>query len=180
MSALDRAVLALFALLVALLAAAALAVTAGWSVPLDIFELSLLRADYRLVAGVVAAVLFLLALRFLVASLHLTAPAEQQAVINSGDLGLASIALPALENLVTRAARQVKGVREVKPSMKVLPEGLILKLNITVSPDRNLPELTAALQARVHEYIVTTTGLEVPEIQVRVKGIYQEGLRRVE
>ncbi|CEP66072.1 Alkaline shock protein Asp23 [Moorella glycerini] len=180
MSMLERAILALFALLVAALSVAALAVIAGWTVPLDLFELSLLRPDYRLIAGLVAAVLFLLALRFFLASVRPAAAREEQAVIKSADLGTASIALPALENLVTRAARQVKGVREVRPILRVLPEGLAVKLNITVSPDRNLPELTAALQEKVHEYIVATAGLEVLEVQVRVNGIYQEGLRRVE
>ncbi|GEA15957.1 hypothetical protein E308F_22010 [Moorella sp. E308F] len=180
MSMLDRAILALFALLVAALSLVTLAVIAGWTVPLDLFELSLLRTDYRFIAGLIAAVFFLLALRFFLASVRPAAAKEEQAVIKSTDLGTASIALPALENLVNRAARQVKGVREVRPTLRVLPEGLAVKLNITVSPDRNLPELAAALQQQVYEYIVATAGLEVPEVQVRVNGIYQEGLRRVE
>lgn len=180
MSMLDRAILALFALLVAALSLVTMAVIAGWTVPLDLFELSLLRTDYRFIAGLIAAVFFLLALRFFLASVRPAAAKEEQAVIKSTDLGTASIALPALENLVNRAARQVKGVREVRPTLRVLPEGLAVKLNITVSPDRNLPELAAALQQQVYEYIVATAGLEVPEVQVRVNGIYQEGLRRVE
>ncbi|WP_258359300.1 alkaline shock response membrane anchor protein AmaP [Moorella sulfitireducens (nom. illeg.)] len=177
---LDRALLALFALLVAVLSLGTLVVVAGWAVPLDLFELSLRRPDYRIIAGLVATVLFLLALRFLVASVRPAAAREEQAVIKAAELGTASISLPALENLVIRAARQVKGVREVRTRLHVLPEGLSVKLNITVSPDRNLPELAAALQQQVHEYIVATAGLEVPEVQVRVNGIYQEGVRRAE
>ncbi|MBC7325525.1 MAG: alkaline shock response membrane anchor protein AmaP [Moorella sp. (in: Bacteria)] len=142
--------------------------------------MSLLRADYRLAAGLVALAVLLLALRFLVASLRLKTPKEMQAVIASDDLGTSSIALPALENLVTRSARQVKGVREVRPVLKLLPEGLVVKLHITVYPDRNLPELTAALQDKIREYISATAGLDVPEVQVRVDGIHQESLRRVE
>ncbi|MBE3573121.1 MAG: alkaline shock response membrane anchor protein AmaP [Moorella humiferrea] len=180
MSLLDRAILALFALLVALLSLAFLAVIAGWTVPLDLFELSLVHSDYRLLAGAGAAVLLLLALRFLLAGMRPTAAREEQAIIKAADLGAATISLAALENLVVRAARQVKGVREVKPHLKILPEGLAVKLNITVSPDRNIPELTTALQRQVYDYIVATAGLEVPEVQVRVTGIYQEGPRRVE
>ena len=180
MSMLERALLALFAFLTAVLSLAALAVIAGWTLPLDLFELSLLRADYRVIAGLVAAAFFLLALRFLLAGLRPAAPGQEQALINTTDMGTASIALPALENLVTRAARQVKGVREIRPVLKVLPEGLSVKIEVTVNPDRNLPELAAALQEKVHEYIAATAGLEVPEVRVRVNGIYQEGLRRVE
>ncbi|AKX94308.1 alkaline shock response membrane anchor protein AmaP [Neomoorella thermoacetica] len=180
MSVLDRALLALFALITAILAGIFLAVIAGWSVPLDLFELSLLNNDYRLLAGVVALIFFLLAMRFLLGSLRLAQAGEGRAVIKAADLGLVSISLPALEHLVTRAARQVKGVREIRPRLNYGPEGLAIRLNITVNPDRNLPEMAAELQEKVREYVIATAGLEVPEVQVRINGIFQEGQRRVE
>lgn len=180
MSALDRVMLAFFALLTAVLAGLFLAVIAGWTVPLDLFEFSLLNNDYRLLAGVIAVVFLLVALRFLLGSLRLAPAGEKQAVIKAADLGLVSISMPALENLVIRAARQVKGVREIRPRLDYGPGGLAIRLNLTVNPDRNLPEMAAELQERVREYIVSTAGLEVPEVQVRINGIFQEGQRRVE
>lgn len=180
MALLDRALLALFAFIVAILAGIFLAVIAGWSVPLDLLEISLLNNNYRILAGGVALILFLLALRFLGGGLRLASPGEGRAVIKAADLGVVSISLPALENLVTRAARQVKGVREIRPRLRYGPEGLAISLNITVNPDHNLPEMAAELQAKVREYVAATAGLEVAEVQVRINGIFQEGQRRVE
>lgn len=177
---LDRAIAALFALLVVVLAVFIIAVTAGWLDPFSFINTSMLTLEQRLGIGLAAVILFLLAVRFLLTILRAVPREEHQALINSADLGAVTIATPALESLVTRAARQVKGVREVKPQLKVIPGGLVIRLNITVNPDRNLPELTATLQEKVHEYIVATAGLDVPEVQVRVNGIYREGLRRVE
>lgn len=180
MSVVDRAMAALFALLVAALAVAIIAVIAGWVVLFDFVNMSMLSLEQRLAIVLIAVIFFLLAIRCLFIVLR-TAPGEkQQVLINSADLGTVSIAMPALDTLITRAARQVKGVREVQPRFKVAPEGLLVRLNITVTPDRNLPEMTAALQEKVHEYIVATAGLDVSEIHVQIKGIYREGLRRVE
>jgi len=177
---LDRAVAALFALLTVGFAIITIAVTAGWLDPLSFINTSRLSLEQRLGIGLIAVILFLLAVRFLLTILRAAQGGEHQALISSADLGTVSITIPALESLVTRAARQVKGVREVKPRLKVIPGGLVIRLNITVNPDRNLPELTATLQEKVHEYIVATAGLDVPEVQVRVNSIYRESLRRVE
>lgn len=180
MSVLDRATAAFFALLVFILAAVVLAAMTGWLDPLAILDLNNLPLEYRISIGLVTAIILLLALRLLLVSLRLVKAEEQQALIDSANLGAVSITMPALESLIVRAARQVSGVREVQPRFKVLAEGLVVRLDITVNPDRNIPELTRSLQEQVNEYIVATAGLDVAEVQVRVKGIYREGLRRVE
>ncbi|MDK2820080.1 MAG: hypothetical protein PWP31_45 [Clostridia bacterium] len=180
MSVTDRALLAFFAFSTVLLAGALLTVVLGWMVPFTFFKSSLLIMDYRLAYGVILGILILVAFRFLVISLKTSSNQSKQAIISLADLGAVSITMPALENMVSRAARQVKGVREVRPGLKYEPDGLVIKLSIVVNPDQNLPELTKSLQERVYEYIVTTAGLKVSEIKVRVTGIYQEGLRRVE
>jgi len=179
-SILDRATATLFAVLVLILGAVVLALTAGWLNPVAMFNLSVLPLEHRLTIGLTTIILFLLAVRLLLVSLRLLKTEERQALISNADLGAVSIAMPALQSLIVRAARQVGGVWEVQPRFKVLTGGLIVRLDITVSPDRNIPELTRKLQDKVHEYIAATAGLEVPEVQVRVKGIHQEGLRRVE
>jgi uncharacterized alkaline shock family protein YloU len=180
LSIFDRVIAALFALLVLMLAVIVLAVTAGWVNLLDYFNANLLTLENRLAFGLIALILLLMALRFLLVSLRLVKVEEQQALINSANLGAVSIAMPALESLIVRAARQVSGVREIRPHFKVLAGGVAIRLNITVNPDRNIPELTRSLQEKVHEYIAATAGLEVTEVHVRVKEIYREGLRRVE
>jgi len=180
LSRLDRAMLALFALSVAFLSLMLLAAIGGWYLPLYYWELIWVRTEWRLLAGIVGAILLLLSLRFLFRTVRPETPRVQEAVVSYGELGEMGIALSALEDLVTRAALQIKGVKEVIPSLKILPQGLWVELKITVTPDRNLPELMSQLQEKVHEYITNTAGLAVHEIKVHVKGVYREGLKRVE
>ncbi|HHP50983.1 MAG TPA: hypothetical protein ENM97_03800, partial [Moorella mulderi] len=62
MSRLDRAMLALFALSVAFLSLMLLAAIGGWYLPLYYWELIWVRTEWRLLAGIVGAILLLLSL----------------------------------------------------------------------------------------------------------------------
>jgi multicomponent Na+:H+ antiporter subunit A len=130
LSVLDRATAAFFALLVFILAAVILAVMTGWLDPLAVLDLANLPLEYRISIGLVTAIFLLLALRLLLVSMRLVKTEEQQALIDSAALGAVSIAMPALESLIIRAARQVSGVREVQPRFKVLAEGLVVLYSI--------------------------------------------------
>ncbi|MGI9951537.1 alkaline shock response membrane anchor protein AmaP [Moorellaceae bacterium AZ2] len=176
----ERVLLALYSLIIAALTLALVGISAGWSMPLDLYELSLTRLDYRVVGGVAAAVMFFLSLRFFVVSLQTKTPKIEQALIHQGEAGEVTISLPALENLVVRAARQVKGIREVKPRLKILPEGVTVTLEVHVLPDQNLPNMAQNLQETVRNYITDVTGLESPEVRILINGVWQEGIRRVE
>lgn len=180
MQAWERAILALYSLLMAALSLALAVISAGWTIPLDLYEYTLTRIDYRLAGVTVATALFLLSLRFLWASIRLPSKMLEQAVVYQGEAGEATIALTALEHLVIRASRQVKGIREVKPRIKILPDGVAVFLEISVTPEQNLPALAQNLQEMVRSYITATTGLESVEVRILINGILQESVRRLE
>ncbi|GFN23318.1 alkaline shock response membrane anchor protein AmaP [Thermanaeromonas sp. C210] len=176
----ERALLALYSLITAALTLILLGITAGWRAPLYWYEFSLTNLEYRVAGGFAAAVMLGLSLRFLVVSLQRKAPRVEQALICRGEAGDVTISLAALENLVVRAARQVKGIREVKPRLKILPEGVMVTLEVQVLPDQNLPGMAQNLQERVRNYVTEVTGLESPEVRVLINGVWQEPIRRVE
>jgi len=176
----ERALLALYSLITAALALVLLGVSAGWRTPLAWYESALTTLEYRVAGGVIAAVILVLSLRFLLGSLQRKAPKVEQALIRRGEAGDVTISLAALESLVVRAARQVKGIKEVKPRLKILPEGIMITLEVQVLPDQHLPGVAQSLQEGVRNYIAEVTGLEGPEVRILINGVWQEPVRRVE
>jgi len=176
----ERAVLALYSLLVAALSLAFLLTNAGWTILLDLYEYTLTNTEYRVVGAIIAAIMFLASWRFFWASLRVPRSKVEQVIIHRGEEGEVTITSTALEQLVIKGARQLKGLREIKPKLKLLPEGVSISLEVTVSPDCNLPALAQELQDSVRRYITSTAGLEILEVRVLVNGIAYETLRRVD
>ncbi|MDN5346905.1 MAG: hypothetical protein PWP65_469 [Clostridia bacterium] len=178
----ERALLALYIFVTGLAALFFLTVAAGWQLALNYLQLVLSWPDYRLILGVASGIVFLVAARFLWAGLAILRPRSDsdQALIQTTDLGEVRLTMPALESMVVRAARQIKGIREVKVRLKVLPGGLAVMLELTVLPDRSLPPLAQEAQEAVRRYLSEIAGLEVLEVRVLVSGLTPESIRRVE
>ncbi|HHV63054.1 MAG TPA: alkaline shock response membrane anchor protein AmaP [Firmicutes bacterium] len=103
-----------------------------------------------------------------------------RAIIRGTSLGDVSISLAAIENLVRRAARQVRGIREVDTFVNASPEGIEVVLSVLVAPDLNIPEICDETQARLERYIRETVGVEATRIKVNVRNIATESRARVE
>ncbi|MCG0277617.1 MAG: alkaline shock response membrane anchor protein AmaP [Thermanaeromonas sp.] len=176
----ERAVLALYSLLVGALSLSFLLTSAGWTVLLDLYEYTLTRTDYRVIGAIIAAGMFLVSWRFFWSSLKVPRKKVDQVIIHRAEEGEVTISSTALEQLVIRGARQVKGLREVKPYLKLLPEGVSISLEVTASPDQNLPALAQELQNNVRRYVTSTAGLEILEVRISVNGIAYETVRRVD
>jgi uncharacterized alkaline shock family protein YloU len=174
----DRFLLVLYALLVAVFSVLLLLGVSGWAVIWDNLNSILLSLNSRIITGAVAGVLLLISLTVIFRSFQQKPP--MQAIIRSTLLGEIRITLPALENLVVRAANQVKGVRDVKPKIKSTPEGVTIFLRVTVSPDIEIPTISIELQDTVKSYVKTTAGIEVLELGLLVENITRESHPRVE
>ena len=66
-------------------------------------------------------------------------PREREVIIRESGLGRIQISAAALENLIRRAARDVRDVREVKPVLRFDQDGLVILLHMSVNPEANLP-----------------------------------------
>ncbi len=120
-------------------------------------------------AVIVALVLF-------IASIWAIAPyfikmEPPQTIIHAGELGEVSVSLSAVEGLVQRIVADQEGIREAKT--KVKPDGETLKvlLQISVSPQVEIPNLNIQLQEKVKNYIAKATGVIVSKVEILVRNI---------
>ncbi len=170
MSLFDRGLLAVYALIVTVLLIAAVPVLMGWwSEPLDILLRVPFVSDDSAVLWVAMAALILAGLRLLYAAVRPIG--EQRSVVHEFSLGEVHITLPAIEELVKKAAYQIEGVRDIKPRITSSKAGIGIAIRATVTPDINIPEVSKKIQHHVKDYIFEVTGISVHSVKVMVENI---------
>lgn len=175
----DRIMLTILTLCVAALSAVVILLAAGWLVPLQLFWTSLLDPSGRWITGVLAGLTFIVSVRFIYYGFHRAG--ADQTLVHESDLGEVRIALGAVENLVRKVARQVKGVRDVRGW--VVPGGgrLNVRLRTVISPDVSVPDVSGNIQNAVRDCLKNVVGVEAGEVRVFVENISNEARRgRVE
>lgn len=120
-------------------------------------------------AGMVAAVFLLVSIRLLLAGLR--SRGSGNTIIHHNEMGDIHIALKAVENLVEKAARHVRGVRGVKVVASHTSAGLKLRIKAVISPEGNIPNVTAEIQQRVSDYVKSTVGVELADMHIFVENI---------
>lgn len=135
--------------------------------------------------GAPRVALLIAGLAFFAASLYLiviafTRQRGGQAVVHDTDLGEVRISLDAVENLVRRVARSVKGVRDIRADVVQAPAGLVVDLRGVISPEVSVPEVSAEIQQAVRQYVRRVVGVDVAEVRIRVENIANEARRRLD
>ncbi len=175
----DRIILTIYTFALTFLSAAFVAMAAGWSVPLDAVRDILDLQQGRLAVGVTAGAFFVASVRLLYFAFRRRGVGRT--VRHDTDLGEVRISLAAVENLVTRVARQQSGVREVRPMAEVRDGAIRVTLRAVVSPDVSIPEMSDLLQKEVVRYVRNVVGVDVSEVRVIISNISSEHRRgRVE
>lgn len=174
----ERALLVIYPLTWVALALVVVMVAAGWNVPLDKVQQALATTVNRWGLGAGAGVILVVALKLFLDNFR--QPAVVQALVRQSSLGEVRITLSALENLVVRGAHSVKGVRDVRPRVRITPEGVAVFVQASVTPESRIPEVSAELQNAIKESLEQTAGIEVLEARILVDGIGHEPKGRVE
>lgn len=175
----DRIILTIFTLIVAAFSAVVVMLAFGWVTPLEVFWATLMNEAGRWIIGGAAGLTFVMAVRFLYYGFHRVG--ADQTLVHESDLGEVRIAIGAVENLVRKVSRQVKGVRDVRGW--VIPGGgrLNVRLRAVISPDVSVPEVSANIQNTVRDCLKNVVGVEAGEVRVFVENISNEARRgRVE
>lgn len=164
----DRIILSIYTFLLAFLSLAVVLISLRlislehvWT------SLSLIYGQWE--AGLVAAVFLLVSIRLLLAGLR--SRGSGNTIIHHNEMGDIHISLDAVENLVEKAARHVRGVRGVKVRASHSTAGLKLRVKAVISPESNVPSVTAEIQQRVAEYVRNTVGVELADMQLLVENI---------
>lgn len=170
---------AIYSLVFIALGALIVATALGWTVLLDQFQTTLNDPAGRWIVGLVGCLVILIALLIMYFSLKSDAPAEP-GVIQELRLGRVVTTTAAIESVVRRAVRQIRGVKEVRPDIFVNPEGLNISLSVVLTPDVRVLEVTPQIQESVKDQISDIIGVNVPEVKIRVENIGYDAKARVE
>lgn len=175
----DRGLLIIHALAAAFFSLLGLAMSFGWLAPLDLLRTSLNDQYARLLFGVLGGIFLLISLRLLCTSTERIS--GKQAVVHETPLGQVKVSLHAIENLVKKVTRQIRGVRDVKAYVTIGSASEVnVQIRTTVSPEINIPTLTTEIQQTVKEYIFDVVGITVSSVKVFVDNISADVRTRIE
>lgn len=179
MRVVDRLVVTLAALFVLAFGVAVLALVAGWNgVPWLLDLLAAARAAHRVEAVLtgllgVAVALYLLAVGW-------QREGRMDVIRQAGALGEISVSLRAVEAVVEQSAEAVRGVKDVEARLRQQEGALVVDLNVGVTAERSVPEVSGEVQQRVAERIREIVGVEVAHVGVQVRHIEAERRARIE
>ncbi len=164
----DRIILSIYTLLLAFLSLGVILISLRLISLEQVWtSISLIYGQWE--AGLVAAVFLLVSIRLLLAGLR--SRRNGSAIVHHNEMGDIHISLDAIENLVEKAARHVRGVRGVKVVASHSPAGLTMRLKAVISPESNIPTVTAEIQQRVNDYVKNTVGVELTDMHILVENI---------
>ncbi|BBB92915.1 MAG TPA: alkaline shock response membrane anchor protein AmaP [Methylomusa anaerophila] len=172
MGIIDRVILSIYTFLLTFLSLGVILLSLRL-ISLDLVWTTLAYIYGHWETALVGAVFFLVSIRLLLSGLR--SQKDKDAIIHHNDMGDIHISLDAVENLVEKVARHIRGVRGVKVQVKVAGQQEIkVHMKVAVSPESNVPTVTSDIQTRVHEYVKNTVGVELADIRIVVETISNE------
>ena len=168
MSPLDRALLAVYTLFFTFLLALFSAVILGWRAPLFLFRDPFAPNRPEIFRPVIA-ILILTGLRLFWISL--SRPRGRHVVLKETSLGQVKVSFQAIESLVEKVVSQFNGVRDVKPRIITVPQGVGIQVRASVTPDVNVPEVSSEIQNRIKERMQEVMGITVNTVKISIESI---------
>lgn len=177
MGIIDRIVLTIYTLALACLSGLMIlvAIAPEWANPQAWLADALSSGRGRLVIGLVGTAFFAVSVRLIAVAFKRRGGG--QPVIHETSLGDVRISLDAVENLVRKTARSIKGVREIKAVVTHGKDGLSAHLSATISPEVSIPEVSEEIQSSVRQYVKRVVGVDMAEVRLEVENIANEGRR---
>ncbi|SFF93523.1 Uncharacterized conserved protein YloU, alkaline shock protein (Asp23) family [Desulfotomaculum arcticum] len=164
----DRGILAIYSLTLTLLFLAAAAFMAGWQDPWLRLWREISLPGNRDILWALLAIYVIMGGRLIWKSIR-GEHKKKQAIVHEHSLGEVRVSLPAIESLAEKEAYNVEGVREARARVGAAPEGINIKLKVTVTPDIGIPQLSEGLQQQVRDRINNVVGITVHEVRVAVE-----------
>lgn len=178
MGIVDRIVLSIYTFSLAIISGLMILVAAfpKWLQPQLWIEEILRQTRGQVLIGLIGTAFFAVSVRLIVFAF--TRQGGGQPVVYETAVGEVRISLDAVENLVKKTARSIKGVRDVKAVITHDKDGLHAELVSTISPDVSIPEVSEEIQTTVRQYVKRVVGVEMAEVRLEVENIANEGGRR--
>lgn len=139
---------------------------------------------YSIIYTLVGVIFFLVSLRFLFSGLSgKQKEPRSQTIRSNNEFGETEITLDTLESLATRAAKKVRGIRDLKTRVRPFEGGAVIKIRTYVDGDVPIPPLVEQVQHNVKEQVELISGVHIHEVTVLVSDVYKGNAprgRRVE
>ncbi len=179
MRTIDRALLMVFAFTFVVFSALMLAVSFGWLYPLY-YTINMINSPFgRLVLIIVFSLLLLAGLRLF--TLTVNRHAFKHALVQQTPYGKVRVSLVAIENLIKKAVRQIKGVRDVKALVTSRENnGILVQVKLIVNPEVSIPTISVEIQQTIKDYVMDVVGIEVSDINIGIENISSDGKSRIE
>lgn len=145
----------------------------GWTTPLESLQIYLMQERAKIITGTVILFFLFISMKFFLRALSME-EAPEQAVVKETKMGQIRVSVRALENMVSRVAYQVKGVRDINPRVSCQPEGVKVFIKAELSPDSSVPDVTNEIQVRIKDYITENVGISVESVKILVEDISTE------
>ena len=171
----DRIILTIYSLSLTVLSTVFVGVAAGWTLPQDFIQKTLQTVNGRWTVGMTSAVFTVVSLRFI--WYVFTPRFPRRAIVHEAEFGDVYVSLDAVENLVKKVARQVRGVRDVKAKVDNTQAGLVVSLRAVVAPDTSIPETSSELQNTLKRYVKDVVGVNIAQTRVVIVNIASEARR---
>ncbi|MBP2649332.1 MAG: hypothetical protein H6Q74_157 [Firmicutes bacterium] len=165
----DRIILTVYTIMLSFLSLGVIAISLRL-IPLEWVGTSVYSAYGHWEASLIGAVFFLVSIRLLLAGIR-SRRSVKNTIVYHNEMGDVYVAINAVENLVERVARHVHGVRDVKVFARHTSEGLKITLKAAVSPETNIPSVTAEMQQKIFDNVKSTVGVELADMRVLVENI---------
>lgn len=168
----------IFAILAIVFAAVLLALALGWVIPQAYLQSYLSITNNSLILGAASGVVILLGLLLIVMSVQ-GERRPRELLIEDATLGRVDISVTALHDMILRASRHIREIREIRPVLRYEKEGVAVTLHLKVNPDANIPEAAQVLQQEVQSYLEEKAGIHVKRLRVLVEGVSYEARAKV-
>jgi|GEM_PF-4683514 len=124
--------------------------------------------------------LFLLSLRFIYLSFIQNSISED-GIVQETEIGAVHISLVTIEEIVVRAAKQVKGVFNLRARVRYHEEGsnVSIGLKIEIDGKRSIQSLSEELQKVVKERVEAIAGVEVDQVSVFIAQTHKSNQNRL-
>ncbi|KPU28089.1 hypothetical protein TR13x_01750 [Caloranaerobacter sp. TR13] len=92
-------------------------------------------------------------------------------IIKYTSLGELRISTQTIEGLTHSITNNFSEIRDVKASIEIIDDELIILINAKVSPNVNIPEIIFKIQEKVKEHVQNCSGIKVREVKFKISEI---------